>query len=299
MKFLDLCQSEKKFEMATSKVTLGLVQMATTSDRKENIRKASEMTAEAAERGAQIVCLPELFASKYFPRKQKARAVAERVPGPTSRALASMASQNKVILVGGSIYEKTDGYLYNTCLVFGEDGKILGRYHKVHIPHDTNYYEQNYFSPGNKFSVVSTKHGKIGTLICFDQWYPEAARVVRLMGAQVIFYPTAIGWVKGIEPTEGDWHEAWEKVQRSHAIANNVVVCTVNRVGVEGETTFWGGSFVYDQFGKLLVKGDDKEGVYLATCDLNYGREMENLWGFFRNRRPETYHSLVRKPSLD
>ena len=156
--------------------------------------------------------------------------------------------------------------------MFDEHGNELGRYRKVHIPQDPGFYEQDYFTPGTEYKVFETRYGKIAVLICFDQWYPEPARVCKLLGAQILFYPTAIGTVKGIEQVEGGWQEAWEAVQRGHAIANSVVVAAVNRVGAEKDMRFWGGSFVYDQFGKLLVRGDAKERVLMASCDLSWAR---------------------------
>ena len=165
----------------------------------------------------------------------------------------------------------------------------------MHIPEDEAFYEQDYFFPGNSYKVFNTSFGRIGVLICFDQWYSEPARINKLLGAEIIFYPTAIGTVSGIEQAEGDWHEAWESVQKGHAIANSMIVATVNRVGKENETKFWGGSFVYDQFGKLLARGDRaKEEVIVVECDMNLGKQIEEGWGFLRNRRPKTYSKLVK-----
>jgi predicted amidohydrolase len=278
---------------ARQEVTLGLVQMAMGEDREANVSKAVAMVAEASRRGASIVCLPELFAFRYFPQEKGERVPPEPVPGPTTRRLSEAARESKVILVGGSLYEKArDGRLYNTSVVFDEKGRMLGKYRKVQVPQDESFYEKDYFSSGSGYSVFKTRSAKVGVLICFDQWYPEPARVNKLMGAEVLFYPTAIGRVDGIEETEGDWHEAWEAVQRGHAIANSMVVAAVNRVGREGRMTFWGGSFVCDQFGKVLARADDKEQILLATCDLELGRQVEEGWGFLRNRKPATYRRL-------
>ena len=270
------------------KVKIGLVQMSMTEDNNKNLDKAVQMITQAAEKGAQIVCLPELFTSPYFPQEEHTEAEAEKIPGPTSEALARAAKENKIVLIGGSVYEKAEK-LYNTSLVIDQNGKILGKYRKVHIPHDKSFYEKNYFSAGDDYQVFDTRYGKIGVLICFDQWYPEAARAVKLMGADMLFYPTAIGNVNGVEQSEGNWQEAWEGVQRGHAIANSMVVAAVNRVGVEKDMQFWGGSFVSDQFGKILAHGDEKEDVLIAECDLELAREIEEGWGFLRNRRPDTY----------
>lgn len=283
-----------KKDRAETKVKVAMVQMASTKDYDANISKATDLISEASERGGQVVCLPELFYSQYFPRTRGGRPLPESIPGPTSESLSKAARKAGVVLVGGSIYERKGKSRFNTCVVFDERGKLVGKYSKVHVPYDSHYYEQDYFTPGNGYTVVSTDRGRIGSLICYDQWFPEPARVNKLMGAQMIFYPTSIGWVKGIKPVEGSWHEAWEVVQRGHAIANSLVVCAVNRVGVEGDITFWGGSFVCDQFGKILVRADDREGVFLAECDLGLEREVEEGWGFQRLRKPATYGPITK-----
>ena len=275
-------------------VRLGLVQMAMDARPEANLERAESGVKEAAEQGAQIVCLPELFALRYFPTSRGSRQDPEPIPGPTSQALSAWARSNDVVLVGGSIYEKAGVARHNTCLVFGRDGRVLSKYRKMHIPQDEHYFEQDYFSPGRGYSVAGTGVGRIGTLICFDQWYPEAARVEKLKGAEMLFYPTAIGWVGGIEPVEGDWRGAWEAVQVGHAIANSVVVCAVNRVGTEGATTFWGGSFVCDQFGKVLVRAGDRPAVLTADVDLDLGARVEDGWGFLRNRKPSSYSEISR-----
>ncbi|MDO8553362.1 MAG: carbon-nitrogen hydrolase [Candidatus Micrarchaeota archaeon] len=282
------------------KFKLGLVQMKMNSSKQENIDNAIRMIAEAAKKGASIVCLPELFNSPYFPQDEKANIndIVETIPGPTTTVLSKAAKDNKVVLVGGSIYEKDEksGKFYNTTPVFDETGKLLGKYRKVHIPHDPNFYEQNYFEPGDLgFQVFKTRNGKLGTLICYDQWFPEAARINALMGADILFYPTAIGTVKDVEQSEGNWQEAWENVQRGHAIANATVVCTVNRVGTEEKMNFWGGSFVIDQFGKTIVRGSNKEEVLVTEIDLDLGKQIKEGWRFFYNRRPDQYKEITRK----
>jgi predicted amidohydrolase len=285
---------QKEKNSAGRALTLGLVQMSMADDHEANVSKAVSMVREASKRGASVVCLPELFPYRYFPQERGVKVRPEPIPGPTTRRLSKAARDSKVTLVGGSLYERASGgRLYNTSVVFDERGRILGKYRKVQVPQDEGFYEKDYFSGGSAYSVFRTSAAKIGVLVCFDQWYPEAARVNRLMGAEVLFYPTAIGTVDGIEETEGDWHEAWEAVQRGHAIANSMVVAAVNRVGKEGRTTFWGGSFVCDQFGKILARADDTEQVVVATCDLELGRQVEEGWGFMRNRRPPTYRKLA------
>ncbi len=280
--------------MAGSRVRLGLVQMSMSEGLDSNLKKALDGVREASAAGADLVCLPELFAWRYFPAARKSRQPAVEVPGALSRSLADSAKKNRVVLVGGSLFEKSGPSRYNTCLVFDKSGRTLSKYRKVHIPQDEHYFEQDYFDPGNRYAVADTTAGRVGTLICFDQWYPEAARVNRLMGAEVLCYPTAIGWVKGIEPVEGDWKQAWESVQVGHAIANSVVVCAVNRVGREGDTSFWGGSFVCDQFGKVLLRAGDEEGVYTTEVDLGLGEKIEEGWGFMRNRKRETYRTISK-----
>jgi len=272
---------------------IGLVQMTMSKDVNTNLNKALSGVDEAAKKGAGVVCLPELFAWRYFPATRNSHQVPQSIPGPVSHALSESARKNGVVLVGGTIFEKAGNSRYNTCLVFDEKGRTLSKYRKVHIPQDEHYFEQDYFSSGTKYKVAKTRTGGVGTLICFDQWYPEAARVNRIMGADMLFYPTAIGWVKGIEPVEGDWRQAWESVQVGHAIANSVVVCAVNRVGPEGGTNFWGSSFVCDQFGKVLFRAGREEGVFTVDCDLGLAKTVEEGWGFMQNRKKKTYSAIL------
>ncbi len=279
----------------SSIVTLGLVQMSMSEDREENLSKALGMIDEAASKGSQVVCLPELFATRYFPQTEKSSLQPEKIPGPTSEFLSNAARKNNIVLVGGSIYEiDGDKKKYNTSVVFDEQGKLLGKYRKVHIPEDESFYEQDYFSSGKSYPTFKTSYGRIGSLICFDQWYPEAARIEKLLGANILFYPTAIGTVQGIEQTEGSWQDAWEAVQRGHAVSNSMVVAAVNRTGREGEMKFWGGSFVYDQFGELLARAVSKEQILVVECDLSLGDEIEKGWGFLRNRMPKTYTKIIK-----
>ena len=285
-----------------NEVTLGLVQMSMASDPRANLQKAASMIEEAAERGAQVVCLPELFVTPYFPQYELASASDrekvphDAIPGATADALSAMARDNGVVLLGGSIYEKAGTHCFNTALVHGADGSLLGKYRKTHIPHDENFYEQYYFDRGDTgFQVVDTSRGRISPLICFDQWFPEAARACALEGAQMLFYPTAIGLSDHIGQWEGDWQQAWENVMRGHAIANSVVVAAVNRVGREDDMEFWGGSFVIDAFGKTLARAGKGEEIVLAKIDLEHGRQVQEGWGFFRNRRPECYGRLTER----
>jgi agmatine deiminase len=281
-------------------VALGLVQMSMGKDSGANLRKAVEMAGRAARKGAQVVCLPELFTAPYFAQdaraRQEAAAYAEEIPGETTRALSEAARENGIFLIGGSIYEKAGGKLYNTSALFGPDGKMLGKYRKVHIPHDECFFEADYFEPGDLgFRVFDAGKLKVAPLICYDQWFPEAARSVALMGADAIFYPTAIATIKGVEQAEGSWQEAWENVMRGHAIANGISVAAVNRCGTEGKMDFWGGSFVCDAFGKTLARAGNREEVLVAKIDLAHSGMVRKGWKFMEKRRPDQYGIITKK----
>lgn len=282
------------------KITLGLIQMKMDEDPAKNIEKALSMVKKAADKGARIVCLPELFMTRYFPAQRKGAAkipdsYLEQIPGNATKLLSESAMGNKITLIGGSVWEKTKGKLFNTSTILGPDGKMIGIYRKMHIPHDDHFYEQDYFEKGDLgFKAFRTKLAKIGVLICYDQWFPEAARINALMGAQIIFYPTAIGTVRGIEEAEGNWQEAWENVMRGHAIANNLIVAGVNRAGVEGNTAFFGGSFVCNAFGKTIARAKGNEEILIAEIDLNHSKMVREGWGFFQNRRTDAYSDLLK-----
>jgi agmatine deiminase len=281
-------------------VSIGLAQMRMEREPGRNLARATELVREAARRGADVVCLPELFTSLYFAQYAnpagtgKAAVPMETIPGDASRRLSECAAENQVILIAGSIYEKAADGFFNTAMTFGRDGRMLGKYRKIHIPHDESFFEQHYFTPGDLgFQVYETEKARIGTLICYDQWFPEAARVNALMGAEIVFYPTAIGLGRNLGQAEGNWQEAWENVMRGHAIANGMVVAACNRAGNEDQMDFWGGSFVIDAFGKTLVRAGDGEEVVLATVDLGHGRDVREGWRFFHNRRPDQYGKIV------
>jgi agmatine deiminase len=277
---------------------IALIQMSMSADKESNVTKAAGRIRDASAKGADMVCLPELFTSPYFPQEEKADAerYAESVPGPTTEALSKAARENNVIVVGGSVFERSGKKLFNTTPVFDAGGRMLGTYRKMHIPHDPGFFEQNYFERGDLgYKVFKTQNAKLGTLICYDQWFPEAARTLALMGADMIFYPTAIGTVDGVEQVEGNWQEAWEAVQRGHAIANATAVCAVNRVGKEGKTKFWGGSFVCSQFGTILARGSDREEIVRADVEPALGKHVREGWRFFYNRRPETYDKITER----
>lgn len=282
--------------MAERIVTVGLVQTSPSRDPDLNMKLAMEKVRSAAERGAQIICLPELYRTSYFPQHdgKDFRHLAETIPGPSTEAFSSLARELSVVIIV-PIFEKDEAGYYNSLAVIDADGSLLPVYRKVHIPHDPLFYEKSYFSPGEEIRVYDTRYGKIAGLICFDQWFPEAARLAALAGAEIIFYPTAIGWIRGQEqPEEGDWHDAWETVQRGHAIASSISIAAVNRVGREDELIFWGSSFVCDCFGKILDRASrSEEEVLVVPLDLNKNRMVRESWGFFRCRRPDLYWPLI------
>nr|WP_319376151.1 agmatine deiminase family protein [uncultured Methanoregula sp.] len=277
--------------MESGTVVIGLIQMSVGPDMDENQKKALERVEAAARSGARIICLPELYRSRYFPQHVGAdlSELAEFIPGKSTEFFSSLAIRLGVVIIVPILQKTPGGRIYNSAVVIDADGSVSAPYHKVHIPQDPGFFEKEYFYPGEAYRVFPTKFGRIAVLICFDQWFPEAARCVALDGAEIVFYPTAIGHPDANTPAEGNWQEAWELIQRSHAIANSVHVAAVNRVGQEGEIRFFGGSFVCDAFGKIIAHGGDSEETLIATLDLTMNREVRDSWGFFRNRRPETY----------
>ena len=285
------------------KVKIGLVQMSMDNDKEKNVKKAIKMIKKAAKAGAQIIALPELFNTLYFCNIEKGNFTqwAEEIPGKTTELLSKVAKELGVVLVAGSIYEhdRSSGKYYNSAVVFDENGQMLGKYRKIHIPHDPSFYEQNYFEKGDLgYKTFETKYGKIAVLICYDQWFPEAARVLALDGVKIIFYPTAIGRVKGVEQVEGDWQNAWQAVQVGHSAANGLVVASINRVGTEGDSIFWGGSFVA-QFGTIISggksKSNEREKVIVGEVDLEMVEFAQKGWRWLLERRPETYEKITQK----
>ncbi|MCC6419903.1 MAG: acyltransferase [Gemmataceae bacterium] len=281
-------------------VTVGLVQMTCGAEPAANLAKALDGIAGAARRGAQVVVLPELFLGPYFCQRRDDRTAfdrAEPVPGPTTQALGAAARRHGIVLVGGSVFEKSpSGVYFNTTPVLGPDGALLGAYRKSHIPEDVLYHEQHYFAPGDTgVRVLDTPFGRIAPLICFDQWFPEAARLAALGGAEILVYPTAIGIIDEAVETNitGDWEQMWRNAQLGHAAANNVYVAAVNRVGREGAIAFWGGSFVADPTSEVIARVGDQEELVLARCDLSRVRALQEAWGFLRNRRPDRYSPLA------
>jgi N-carbamoylputrescine amidase len=287
-----------------SKFRIGLVQMACSKDPNENLAKAEWRIREAAGKGAQIVCLQELFRSQYFCREEDPRLfdLAEPVPGPTTDSFGRLARSLEVALIGSVFERRAAGVYHNTALVVDADGALLGIYRKMHIPDDPGYYEKYYFTPGDLgFPCFDTRFARVAPLVCWDQWYPEAARLAALAGAQVLFYPTAIGWHPAEKSRGGAAeHDAWRTIQRSHAIANGLYVATVNRVGYEGppETglEFWGGSFVADPFGQVLAEAShDGEETLIVECDPRRIEEVRRNWPFLRDRRIDAYAGITSR----
>jgi N-carbamoylputrescine amidase len=279
---------------------LALVQMRLSDDPDRNLARALERVEEAARAGARIVCLPELFRSLYFCTREDPALfeLAESVPGPSTEALAKLAAAHRIVVVASLFERRAEGLYHNTAVTLDADGRVAGIYRKMHIPDDPLYYEKFYFTPGDLgFQTVETQHGRLGALVCWDQWFPEAARLTALAGAQVLFYPTAIGWQfdEG-EEVDRAQHDAWETVQRSHAIANGVFVAAVNRVGDEGDIRFWGQSFVADPFGRVLARASatEEETLHVA-CDPGRIEEVRRHWPFLRDRRIDAYGDLARR----
>jgi len=290
--------------MTNDHFTIAAVQMKIAPDRDTNLAKAEAAIAEAAKQGAQVVCLPELFTGYYFCQKEDIALfdLAEPIPGPSEERLAKAAKANKVVVVGSLFERRMAGVYHNTATVHDATGQLLGLYRKMHIPDDPLFLEKFYFTPGDLgFKVFNTPVAKVGTLVCWDQWYPEAARLTALKGAEVIFYPTAIGWHPKEKAEHGEaQHSAWETSMRGHAIANGTYVCAVNRVGHEvivGEgLEFWGRSFVSDPFGRVLQKGStDKEEILVVKCDRKLMEDVRRNWPFFRDRRIDAYGNIVRR----
>ncbi|NDC62811.1 MAG: acyltransferase [Planctomycetia bacterium] len=278
-------------------VRVGLVQSACTPSRERNVAQAIEGIAEAARGGAEVVCLQELFAGEYpCQSEDHARfAEAETVPGPLTGSLAAAAKRHGVVLVGSVFERRAPGLFHNTAVVIDADGSLAGTYRKMHIPDDPHYYEKFYFAPGDTgFLSVPTSRLDVGPLVCWDQWYPEAARLTALAGAQVLFYPTAIGWLDGEEPLRRAQYESWDTMLRSHAIANGVFVVAVNRTGREGPLAFWGASVAYAPDGSLLARaGHDAAETLVVDCDLDRVEWSRTRWPFFRDRRIESYGGLL------
>jgi len=295
----------------SEKFNVGLVQMACGPDPDANVAKAVAQVKEAARQGAQVVCLPELFRTQYFCQREDAGLfdLAEPIPGPTTEALAAVAKASKVVVIVSVFEKRARGVYHNTAVVIDADGTTKGIYRKMHIPDDPLYYEKFYFTPGDLgFKAFDTAAGKIGTLVCWDQWYPEGARLTALQGAHVLFYPTAIGWHPAEKAQFGKaQHDAWRTIQRAHAIANGVYVAVVNRVGMEhgdirgnradGEgLEFWGGSFLCDPFGTVIAEAShNKEEILIGEIDLARLEDVRRNWPFLRDRRIDAYSPITNR----
>jgi N-carbamoylputrescine amidase len=285
--------------------------MSATSDPEHNLQHALDHVSDAASRGAQIVCLPELFQTQYFCQREDSALfdLAEQIPGPTTAKLSELAKELKIVLVSSLFEKRAAGVYHNTAAMFDVDGKLLGLYRKMHIPDDPLYYEKYYFTPGDLgFRAFDTGVGRVGTLVCWDQWYPEGARITAMQGAQVLFYPTAIGW----HPSEKEefgfaQHDAWRTIQRAHAIANGVYVAVVNRVGhetgdIRGKSAsgagleFWGGSFICDPFGRVIAEAShDREEILIGEVDLKNIEDTRRNWPFLRDRRIDSYAPITNR----
>ena len=293
------------------KYRVGLVQMSATPDPDKNLQRAFDRLHQAAAKGAQIVCLPELFQTQYFCQREDAALfdLAEPIPGPATARLAEVAKLLRIVVIGSLFEKRAPGVYHNTAVMIDADGSLQGIYRKMHIPDDPLYYEKFYFTPGDLgFRAFDTQVGRVGTLVCWDQWYPEGARLTALQGAQVLFYPTAIGWHPDEKEKFGEaQYDAWLTIQRAHAIANGVYVAVVNRVGFEdGDIRgnkasgkgleFWGGSFIADPFGRMIAKAShDKEEILIGEVDLHVIEDTRRNWPFLRDRRIDAYGLITSR----
>ncbi|MBP9732984.1 MAG: carbon-nitrogen hydrolase [Candidatus Omnitrophica bacterium] len=281
-------------------VRIGLVQMRMDADKETNLARAAKFIRQAAAKKAQIICLPEMFQTEYFCRTEDKRNfdLADTIPGSATDFLSGLAAELEVVIVAPLFEKRARGLYHNTLVVIDADGKLLGSYRKMHIPDDPNFYEKYYFAPGDLgFKTFQTRYAKIGTLICWDQWYPEAARLTALEGAEILFYPTAIGWHES-EPAEARklQRQSWQTIQNSHAVANAVFVAAANRTGQEKKLKFWGSSFVTGPDCSSIAQGSvDREEVLIADCDLGRIEKQRREWPFLRDRRIDAYANITRR----
>jgi N-carbamoylputrescine amidase len=281
-------------------IRVALIQMSCAQEPQRNLDKAAAKIEEAAERGARVVCLQELYRSWYPCQSEENDNfdLAEPVPGPTTERLGAVAAARKVAVIAPIFERRAPGVYHNSAVVLDERGKTTGLYRKMHIPDDPGYYEKFYFAPGDRdFIAHRTEAANLGVLICWDQWFPEGARLTALAGAQILFYPTAIGWTADMpDKLRRKMYSAWETIQRAHAIANGVFVASVNRVGVEGAIEFWGGSFISDPFGEVIARaGHSDEEILIADCELSRIEDTRRNWPFLRDRRIDAYGDLLRR----
>ena len=282
------------------KVKVGMIQMSCQKDKQANIEKTITNIRQAAQQGANIICLQELFASLYFCDVEDYEnfKLAEEIPGSTTKILSDLAKELGVVIIASLFEKRMKGLYHNTVAVLDADGEYLGKYRKMHIPDDPGYYEKFYFTPGDLgYKVFQTKFGNIGVLICWDQWYPEASRITALKGADILFYPTAIGWdISQDEATNTEQYNAWQTIQRSHAIANGVHTVSVNRVGLEGNMKFWGGSFISNPFGTLLHKSSHtEEEITVVEIETEQTDHYRIHWPYLRDRRIDSYQEITKR----
>lgn len=303
-KKVDIDARLRWYPVKNDKFTVGLVQLSCGLEPQANLDRTVEKIREAAKLGAQVICTQELFRSQYFCREEDARLfdLAETIPGPTTERFCPLAKELGVVIVASLFEKRAIGLYHNTAVVIDADGTLLGMYRKMHIPDDPLFFEKFYFTPGDLgFRAFDTKFGRIATLVCWDQWYPEAARLASLQGANILFYPTAIGWHPAEKAEFGEaQHDAWHTMHRAHAIANGIYVAAVNRVGFEGPAErgleFWGASFVSDPFGRVLTRGShDKEEILIMECDPRQMEEVRRNWPFLRDRRIDAYGPILNR----
>ncbi|MCR9131848.1 MAG: carbon-nitrogen hydrolase [bacterium] len=286
--------------MKKKNVHVALVQMSCSPDPEENMTKVEQEIRAAADQGAQIICLQELFRSLYFCDVEDYHnfALAESIPGPTTDRFSALAKELELVIIASLFEKRTAGIYHNTTAVIDADGSYLGKYRKMHIPDDPGYFEKFYFTPGDMgYKVFDTKYAKVGVLICWDQWYPEAARLTAMKGADFLFYPTAIGWHKDQdEQTNAEQLNAWQTIQKSHSVANGIPVVSVNRTGIEGDMKFWGNSFVTNSFGYVTYQAPSSEEVTkVVALNLNETDEKRTHWPFFRDRRIDSYAPITKR----
>ena len=294
----------KNYFNKMTKTKIALIQMKISSEPKKNINTAIKKIKEATKKRAKIICLPELFSSSYFCQEEKHSNfnLAEKIPGKTTSIFSSLSKELKIIIILPIFEKKTSGIYHNSCVVINEKGKIIGKYRKMHIPDDPQYYEKFYFTPGDLgFKSFKTRYGNLGTLICWDQWFPEAARLTSLQGAEILFYPTAIGWHPKEKKRFGKSQlDSWISIQRSHAIANGVYVAAVNRVGVEKKGNkkleFWGNTVVFDPSGNIIAKAKQEEKTLICDIDFKKVENVRRHWPFFRDRRIDSYKGILNNP---
>ena len=280
-------------------IPVGIIQSIATNNSKINMSNAEQAIRQAASGSAKIICLQELFQNQYFCQTEdhKYFDLAQPIPGATTEQLQMLAKELEVVIIASLFEKRTSGLYHNSVAVLDADGSYLGKYRKMHIPDDPGFYEKFYFAPGDLgYKVFDTRYARVGILVCWDQWFPEAARITAMMGAEILFYPTAIGWnTSQDQKTNTEQYQAWKTIQKSHAIANGVHVVAVNRVGQEGNIKFWGGSMAVNPFGTVLWEGDQQEVIQVIKLDLNQTEYYRNHWPFLRDRRTDSYQDITRR----